>query len=160
MHFDFAEFYDYIEQEFRSSDEFEASVHSMCAFLEERAPHDDWTNINSLDAKSDLPTATEWLAHLIKREPCPFTPRSIFFDILDIYGDEDDYGGYGPNHADLSAVFFADYDADDDSLQWIYGNERFDIDDSKANLRALREAGLVFNGSNGIGSEHNQHCEQ
>lgn len=110
--------------------------------------------MKSLSVRDDVQAAKEWLPRLLKQSACPFTPRGVFFNILDVYGEMDDYGGYGPNYADVCPVFFADYDVDDVSMQWIYSNERHDIDDSNACLPALREAGLIFNGStDAIGSE-------
>lgn len=153
MNLDFAKSYDYVEQEFRNSRDFEASVRAVCNWLAKQVPHDDWNKINALNVTGDLQIAKEWLPNLLGREQCPFRPKSIFFNILDIFGEEDDYGAFGPNHADMCPVLFAHYDAADDSLQWIYGNERFDIDDSNADLPALKEAGLLFNSSEGIGSE-------
>lgn len=154
MTVNFAEFYDYIEHEFRNSRDFDLSIQAMYEWLEQHVPHKDWARVSALNAKGDLQIAKDWLLQLLRRESCPFTPRGILFNILDVFGEEDDYGGYGPNHADLCPVFFPDYDAGDESLQWIYGDERFDIDDSNAKLPTLKEAGLLINGSDGgLGSE-------
>lgn len=145
MSFQFDELYEYVEQLFRDATDFEASVLSMCEWLEKRVPHEDWSRVKALSAQQDLQVARSWLYKLLEQSSCPFSPQAVFFNVLDIFGEPDDYGGYGPNHADVCPVFFATCEPDDAAMSWIYGDERYDIEDSNANLSTLKESGLIFN---------------
>ena len=154
MKLDFVAFYTWMENQLRLSADFATSVHAVCDWLEESVPHKDWSKVRSLDANVDLQSAREWLPAALQSSPCPFEAKAIFFGLTEIMGEEDDYGNYGPEHADLYPVLFARYDADDDTLQWLYGDDRHDFDDLNANLKGLKEAGLIFNSSTeAIGNE-------
>jgi len=152
MAIDFAQFYALMEQELRLSRDFTSSMLVVCDYLEQQVPHSAWNELRELDLNSDLQGAKEWLASLLQTAVCPFDVQAIYLGLNENMGEEDDYGNYGPAHADLYPVLFGEYEPTDDSFGWLFSNERLDIDDSNANLQGLRQAGLILNSSDaGVG---------
>lgn len=155
MSLDFHDFYGYLEQVLRESKDFEHGMSSICDRLEAGIPHPDWQNIKSRDLKDDIAHAREWMNRLAKASTCSFNPKGIFVGIAECYDPdyEDDYGNFGPEFADLYLVLYAD--GDSGRLEFIFDSERHDFDDdAKANLKQLKEIGMLCNTSDdGIGSE-------
>lgn len=153
MGFDYAQFYTDLETEFRKSDKFEQSMNALCGLLEKRLPHQDWDQIKSLELNEDLQTAKRWLPDVVNKAPCPFAPKALYFGLSEFMDEIDDEENDSVSlfYANLYLVQFGEYEPNDRELQWVYGNDRHDIDDSQADLEALKKAGIIFTGAKGIG---------
>lgn len=155
MGFDYAQSYSQIETEFRKSNSFEQSMLAVCSLLEKSLPHQDWKKIRALNLSKDLQSARMWLPAVLSASPCPFTPRALyiglseFMDELDVDDAESD--SIVLFYAKMNIVQFSEFDPTDEQREWLYSDNRHDIDDSHADLESLKEAGIVFTGPGGIG---------
>lgn len=97
------------------------AMRRLIAACERAEPHPDWARLAAVDYAADVPRLRVWFDRVLATDPPPIPLRGLFFDV-----HQPAYGrGLGKATADLHLVGTAEYDPDDDGLEWL-GGERYD----------------------------------
>ena len=139
MNFNFAAFYDQLETEVRASSDFAKSVAALMDWSARQIPHSDWSRLAEFDAAKELAAARRWLPRVLKRSPCPFQVRGVYFGL----GEFADRSGV--EYADLYFGLMSEYDRVDLELKWVWCKPRHYPDNSYLKSKALKNGGVLCN---------------
>ncbi|HVU16463.1 MAG TPA: hypothetical protein VHD32_06040 [Candidatus Didemnitutus sp.] len=151
MEFDPDKFFDELSAAIRTRKPFPEGLGTMIDWCSNHLPHDDWSKIRSLDVSGDEEAARNWIPEVLKKSPCPFEIRALYFGLAEKCSSEDE------EYADLYVAFMGQYDPADQEAQWVFGKQRHYPDHASLNVTTLKSAGLIFNRENGegLGNEGN-----
>jgi hypothetical protein len=138
-------FFAMLAEELRSPDSFDVAFPRALAWCAEHLPHDDWNKIGAADYSADLARARLWVTAVLKKHPCPFPIRGLYFGLAEMSNAR------GEEFADLYVGFLGQYDSSDAQASWLHGELRHYPDNSSLKVRLLREAGVRFNRESGRG---------
>ncbi|RTL35336.1 MAG: hypothetical protein EKK48_29685 [Candidatus Melainabacteria bacterium] len=153
MKFDFAVFYAEMEREAQASANFESSMLRLVDRVQEWLPESDLSPLKQLDFSADMVSAKDWFKRLWSERPAQFDTRALYFGISEEFVEDPETSGIIAEYARLYLVLFSEYKAGDETLEWIYGNNRFDYDDARAELPALEAIGMICHQFKSGGSE-------
>lgn len=117
MDLDLSAFYNRLEQEIRSSTDFQSSLSSIMHWCAEQMPHRGWAALSAFDAPKELKSARAWIPRVLQREPCPFPVRGVYFGL-------GEFQLKGAEYADLYFGLMSQYNPDDAEAQWLWAKPR------------------------------------
>lgn len=153
MKFDFEVFYQEMEQEAETSINFQSSMFRLIDLVQEWLPESDLLRLKELNFSADLVFAKSWFTKLWSERPAQFDTRALYFGMSEEFVEDPETDRIVGEYARLYLVLFSEYQAGDEELGWIYGNNRFDYDDHKAELPALEAIGMICHDFKPGGSE-------
>ncbi|HUG12374.1 MAG TPA: hypothetical protein VMM36_15260 [Opitutaceae bacterium] len=127
---------------------FRAGLSEILSWCAQSMPHTDWEKVSAIDVSDDERRAKQWLPDLLKKEPCPFPIRGVYFSLVELSNSR------GEEIAELSAAFVGQYDPNDTEMLWAIGDLRHDPKRGSFKGRALKAAGLIFNRASGRGLQN------
>jgi len=139
MDFDYAAFYERLQNEVRTSTDLSQSVARLMDWGTQHMPHPDWARLATFDASKEIKAARRWLPRVLKREPSPFPVRGTYFGL----GEFQDRSGV--EFADLYFGLMSKYDPADSQSEWLHSKPRHYPDNAYLKSKALKQGGLVCN---------------
>jgi len=141
MDFDYAAFYEQLQNEVRTSTDLSQSVAKSMDWGAQQMPHSDWARLATFDATKEIQAARRWLPRVLEREPSPFPVRGAYFGL----GEFQDRSGV--EFADLYFGLMSKYDPADSKSEWLFSKPRHYPSKAYLKSKALKQGGLVCNQS-------------
>lgn len=136
---DYDRFYTLLADEVRAVTDFTQSMQKLLAWGSESIPHDAWTALKALDCSAEPGRVGTWLARVLKRSPCPFPVRGIYFGL----GERTTRAGV--EYADIYFALMGQYQSSDKKLSWLWHDPRHYPDNAYFRSKPLKAAGIICN---------------
>jgi hypothetical protein len=143
--FDPEKFFPELTRTIRARVPFRAGLRHMLAWSARHLPHDDWKRVRALDVADDPRAAFTWVQGLLRRSPCPFPVRGLYFHLSEYTNARDE------EYATLGVAFTGQHKDNDPQYAWARGPKRHDPPGGELRGRALKAAGVIFNRASGRG---------
>lgn len=136
---DFNAFYTLLANEVRTSTDFNESMHKLLDWGSKAIPHDGWAALKALDCSSETSKVGPWLSRVLKRSPCPFPVRGIYFGIAERATRA------RVEYADLYFGLMGEYQPTDEKFAWLWRGPKHYPSGSYFRSEPLKTAGLICN---------------
>jgi hypothetical protein len=132
-------FYNALHPEFIASTDFEASLQKMLDWAEAQIPHPSWQALKALDFGGAVAKVAPWLSRVLKRAPCPFPVKGIYFGLGEFENKS------GVEYTDLYFGLMGQCDFTDRELNWLWGALRHYPDSAYLRSAPLKAGGIICN---------------
>ena len=105
----------------------------------ETTPHDAWDALKAIDCTSEPKRFKAWLTRVLKRSPCPFPMRGMYFGLGEF--ETRSHAEY----ADLYFGLYSECDPTDEKLTWLRRGSRHFPDNAWFRSKPLKSAGTICN---------------
>ncbi|MEG2803179.1 hypothetical protein [Stenotrophomonas sp.] len=136
---DYGTFYRLLADEVRASTDVNASMQALLAWADLRLPHPSWTALKALDCSVERAGVGEWLTRVLRRAPCPFPVRALYFGLGELAN------GDGVEFADLYVGLLSHYDPADKACEWLWRGPSHYPDRACLGSATLKAAGVICN---------------
>ena len=132
-------FYPMLADEVRTSTDFNVSMHKLLEWGSNSIPHDAWGALKVLDLSAETERVGPWLNRVLKRSPCPFPVRGIYFGIAERATRA------RVLYADLYFGLMGEYQPTDTKFTWLWRSPRHYPSSSYFRSEPLKAAGVICN---------------
>lgn len=105
----------------------------------QRIPHPSWAAMKELDCSVESAGMGKWLTRVLRRAPCPFPVRAIYFGL----GERSTRDRV--EFADLYFGLLSHYEPEDKACEWLWRNPRHYPDKAYLGSAILKTAGVICN---------------
>jgi hypothetical protein len=136
---DYRAFYRLLAAEVRASTDVGQSMQTLLAWGDQRIPHPSWAALGKLDCSVESAGMGKWLTRVLRRAPCPFPVRAIYFGLGERATRD------GVEFADLYFGLLGHYEPADKACEWLWRNPRHYPDNAYLGSATLKAAGVICN---------------
>ncbi|MCS4236027.1 hypothetical protein [Stenotrophomonas sp. BIGb0135] len=136
---DYRAFYRLLAAEVRASTDVGQSMRTLLAWGDQRSPHPSWAVLKELDCSVESAGVGKWLTRVLRRAPCPFPVRAIYFGLGERATRD------GVEFADLYFGLLGHYEPADKACEWLWRNPRHYPDKAYLGSATLKAAGVICN---------------
>ncbi|MCF7751027.1 hypothetical protein KQ945_09745 [Bacillus subtilis subsp. subtilis] len=111
---DYRAFYRLLATEVRASTDVSRSMDTLLAWGHQRIPHPSWAALKELDCSVESAGVGKWLTRVLRRAPCPFPVRAIYFGL----GERTNRDRV--EFADLYFGLLSHYEPADKACEWLW----------------------------------------
>jgi len=137
--FDYKAFYRILAGEVRTSTDFVQSLKTLLEWAEKADPHASWAALRALGCSDEPKKVVGWLDRILKRTPCPFPVRGIYF------GLGEHMTRTGIEYADLYVGFLSSYAPADRTSSWLWRGPSHYPENAYLRSKSLKAAGVICN---------------
>lgn len=136
---DYRAFHRLLAAEVRASKDIGQSMQTLLAWGDQRIPHPSWAALKELDCSVESAGMGKWLTRVLRRAPCPFPVRAIYFGLGERATRD------GVEFADLYFGLLSRYEPEDKACEWLWRNPRHYPDKAYLGSATLKAAGVICN---------------
>jgi hypothetical protein len=145
----YEEFYTTLANEVRITSSFPTSLNRLLCWGAQAVPHPSWEILKAYDYSEEVSRVEPWIKRVLKRAPCPFPIRAIYFGL-----------GERANHkrveyAELYFGLFSRYDSADQKSGWLWTKPSHYPNRAYLLSKTLQAGGVLCNEDeeNGLGTD-------
>lgn len=137
--FDYKAFYRILADEVRISTDFAQSMKTLLEWAEKTDPHASWAALRALDCSGEPNKMAMWLDRVLKRAPCPFPVRGVYF------GLGEHMTRARVEYAEMYVGFLGSYAPADRTSSWLWRGPSHYPGNACLRSKVLKAAGVICN---------------